>query len=206
MEKDSRISFWWERFAIDSQKLTYQHRLSLVKTILINHCRLTPEELSVFLNPEFTPTAEKLDETFRYTNAERKIANYYNSSFPQEGTQAYKEWKQRHDDFKNDFKQQALTIGFYEKDEIDEILSYTTVTDDFLIVIRLVGNDFYAMRRIRNAYIPGMVTAVSVVAEVVDDKHARIIQAEDITHTLFDREEDAVTQLERSLGINPKGT
>lgn len=202
MEKESRISYWLNRLQADSQRLDDQHRLSLVKAILVNHCQLTPEELSVFLNPEFTPTAEKLDETFIYANAERKIANHYNSSFPQEGTQDYEEWKQRHDAFKNDFKQ-ALTIGFYEKDEIDEILSYMPTSEgDALTVALLVGRNFYAMRRIRNAYIPGMMTS-----ELWDvDEKGRVLETKDVTYTLFDNGEDAVSQLERSLGINPKET
>ena len=109
--KENRTTYWWNRLEQDSLKLTDEQRLSLVKAILINHCSLTQEELSVFLDPTFSPSPENIDNALIYANAEGKIGDFYSTSFPEKGIPEYKNLEEHHKTFMADFRKTLERIA-----------------------------------------------------------------------------------------------
>lgn len=194
-EKDSRISYWWARLEQDSKKLDDVRKLLLVTSVLVNHCQLTPEELSIFLDPTFVPTSADVDKTLRYSVIEKKVARFYNGSPSKKKAPEQDKLRQHNEGFIADSKK-ALE-GFYTNEEIDELFSYCKAVEDHLILnMMLVGSDFYAVRRIRNAYIPGMTTLIT---GTIDEK-GKVRNLQNSTHLLFQGQENAVSQLEGMLG------
>lgn len=197
-EKGNRATYWWNRLERDSSKLNDKQRLSLVKAILADHCLLTQKELSLFLDPNFSPSSEDINKTLIYAEAEKKIGDFYSASFPEERTPEYENLERHHKEFVTDFGK--ILEKFYTNTEVSEIFACGMIWEDDLITRRLVNSDYFAYRRIRNAYLPRISTFLTGSV----DGNGKIVELYDSTHLLFDGPNDAVSQIEKVLCIKPK--
>ena len=89
--------------------------------------------------------------------------------------------------FFNDFKK--IMDKIYTNEEIDELASYIAPGEESLIVQHLVGGTHHAFRRIRNAYLPMIMDCIQITSN----------GAQEIV--LFDGKDDAVSQLEKIMGV-----
>lgn len=179
-EQENRIGYWTQRFESDGILLTETQRIQLTRAVLEHLVGIPQNELEAFLDPDVqdNPDPEKL---LLYSLAEQKIANFYNG--PLEDNP--EDFAQRMRRFLPVFRENLK--GLYSDEEMDKFISYMKSRSDASLVSRiLVGHRHWIIRRVRNAYLPGMTNL--------------IVGGKDITHTLFDGPDDAVSQIEKLLG------
>jgi hypothetical protein len=201
MEKENKVdktTYWYERMKKDSERLSEEQKLGLLKAVLSNYCELTPEELEVFLVSEL-PSAADPELLLKYSQAEKKVAEYYSAGWPDKDTLRYKKQLRQREGFIRDFRT-SLT-GIYTSEEADEILSYSDINNDAFVAMTLFGGSKLPMfRRVRNAYLPYISTFLT--GNIT--REGKLIDMQDSTHVLFDGPGDAVSQVERIVGIKPK--
>lgn len=175
-------AYWLSRLDEDSVKLDGDRKIRLVEAELRHVVPLTREEIGIFLNAN----PRDKDRLVEFSVIEQKVAEAYGSS-------DYNNYKKRRKKFLGEYRE--IMRGFYTDDQLDDL--FLQLDDegrsDSLIVHKIVGRNHPAIRRIRNAYLPGIVDLI-----VVDENGGR-----DMTHTLFDGEREACDQIEdivRSMG------
>jgi hypothetical protein len=133
-----------------------------------------------------------------FSAGERKVAAHFNESFPdmEEGNPEFEEQKRRVTDYRNQLR--TTLEGIYSEAELDDLYSRAWWFDDHLIMRKLAGRDYPLIRRIRNAYLPGMTDLITL---QLDAETGEVVGAEDNTYQLFDGPGDAVSQIEKILGI-----
>ncbi len=180
-----RISYWAKRFREDCSKLEDNKKISLVKSFLQYSIPLQKDEADFFMDEN--PDSKDMDKLVRYSGIEAKIETAFNSTF--NSSSGLFNNPGAIENFWDDFRK--ILTGFYTKEELDEIASFAYNDDVGLIVMDLAGPDDY-FRKIRNAYLPGMTDFIGI----------DLSGGGSVNYTLFDGKEDAVSQIERILGIN----
>lgn len=182
---DKRITYWMERITQDSDSLGDDKKLELAKSYISTFSDISCDELDVFFS---TNPRESLDSMMDYALVERKIAEFF-------GGEAVggNDIDQKREEFISKLK--TLLSDIYSPTELTELTSYMKCwMDDNLVFSRLVGRKNPIMRKIRNAYLPEISNLI-----VID---TRTGGSKDITHTLFDGDEEACDQIDRILGID----
>ena len=179
MERSDGPLYWLERFAEDSKTINEEAKQRLLRTLFVDFLELQSDDITFFFNPELAPNAHNPEEAIRFANVEKQVGRSYDS-----GTSGWDglKYEERHSHFINSFRE--ILGNIYTQEELDEISGYMGRGDEGFLVMQLLGRDHFAQRRIRNAYLPMITSFVQV-------------GGEDLTHTLFDGEGDAVDQIER---------
>lgn len=178
MEPMHDLHYWFNRVQEDSRKLSDDKKYQLTKSLLIYTVPLKPDEADIFLST--TPSARELDDAIRYSGIEKKIADAYSRSG--------ENYPKRRESFLRDFR--SVLDGFYTQEELDEIMSYMVdERNDGFVVVQLVGANHPTFRKIRNAYLPAITDLIEI--DIVSGR------GRDVTRTLFDGKEDAVSQIEK---------
>ncbi len=172
-------SYWLDRFPEDSKIIGEETKRQLVKTLFVDFLGLDTDNIAFFFNPDLIPTAQNPEEALRFASVEKQVGESYDLGTSGWDDQKYQE---RHRSFLVSFK--SILGDFYTQEELEEMISYMGKGDEGFLVMQLLGRDHFAQRRIRNAYLPMITSFVQV-------------GGEDLTHTLFDGEGDAVDQIER---------
>jgi len=178
--------YWIDRLQADSGRLSEDKKYQLIKSLLVHEVPLEADEVDFFFNTN--PNAENLDNATLFSGIKRKVALAYTR-------QRAFDNPERREGFLNEFR--AILKGFYTKDELDEIIPYMVDGGEGLAVKWLVGLEHPAVRKIRNAYLPEITSLIRV--DITPQ--GRILGAEDETHILFNGSEDAVSQIERIVGV-----
>lgn len=147
----------------------------------------TPEDATLYFDPEFQPNAQELDKSIRYGQIENELRMLFYGTIKQE------EWERRAK--KHHEGIMPILIQNFTSDEITDFLmgiQAEDITLDTSAAIWIVGGESLWGRRIRNAYIPSIVSLLSV-----DPNTGNY---EDISHNLFDNNLDAVDALKKLLG------
>lgn len=187
-------AYWLDRFQADSTRLTEVQRIGLINATLTNICGLEPQELVAFTLPQDELAASGLDGMLRYASAERKIDLYFNGgSKVGIHSEDLAESRQRSDTFRQAFKEELE--GIYALKDLDEVISVMGPGDEAYVVQLLVGHSHPLWRKIRNAYIPGMTSLIN--RNYNED--GNFVRGEDVSHTLFDGQKDAVDEIENLI-------
>lgn len=184
--------YWIDRFQEDSPRLDEDKKYELTRSLLVHAIPLQPEEADLFLRTN--PNSAEVNDALRYSGIERKVAHAYSAR------RDLFDGPIQIGKFLADFR--AILNEFYKPGELDEIIYFSGGNHEQigLAVMWLVGGNHPTYRRIRNAYLPEITSLV----EVYTSPEGKPSGVRDITHTLFDGEQDAVSQIEKLLGIKEK--
>lgn len=182
MERSDGPQYWLERFAEDSKVIDEKTKQQLVKTLFVDFLGLDGDDIEFFFNPDLIPNAQDPEEALKFATIEKQVGISYDSGISEWNDLKYEE---RHQLFVNSFRE--ILGSIYNQKELDEIIGCMGKEEEGFLVMQLLGKDHFARRRIRNAYLPMITSLVQ-------------LGGEDLTHTLFDGEGDAVDQIERLVG------
>jgi len=147
----------------------------------------TDEDATLYFDPEFQPNARELDKSIRYGQIENELRMLFDGTIKQE------EWEKRAQKHHEGII--PILLQNFTSAEITDFLMGMQVEDlvlDMSAAIWIVGGESLWGRRIRNAYIPSIVSLLSVDPDTGN--------YEDISHNLFDNNLDAVDALKKLLG------
>lgn len=174
------VGYWRKRLSEDSYKLDDRKKIGLTRALLMYQVPLQPDEADMFLNTDIN--SMNSNEKSRYSIIEKKVSDAYS------GVSEINDPNQR-TVFLAEFRN--ILQGFYTKEELDENISYMT-DGEHLAVGWLVGATHPSFRKIRNAYLPAIVTVKEIGQSAVSD----------ITSQVFSGEGDAVSKIERLVSGN----
>jgi len=172
--------YWYERLCSDRNSLDPERKRLLIEAFLEERIGLSKEETETFMG-EIPSNLQKFPE---FIAVERKVGDFFNTGFS-----GREEEKPRIQKFLERYK--SILEGFYTKKELEEMIGYLGLDEEILLVRWLVGKDHYLMRRIRNAYLPGMLDVI-----IIDPTKGGQEQI------LFDGDKDPVDQFEELMGDN----
>lgn len=153
MPETERVSYWLERFLKDSEKLTHKQRLDLTVAYLVHFCGLTPDEVALFSDEGFFPSAHDIDKALIYARIEQRLAAFYGAGYPDPNTDEYSFLATAASAYSQAFS--AILAGLYSTGECAEIASLIVNPWDWgEIRAILVGKDFFLAQRVRAAYLP----------------------------------------------------
>lgn len=179
-ERQNRTIYWYNRLRENSHQLGAEQKMVLTRLLLEKGFGLSTAEVEIFTSPIALTDAKELEETLHYSMVEKKLARFFSSCLDDE---ADKVTEKRRQEFSTGFR--AILTNFYTSAELDEMISLMGKTDEVYgsdkvyVLMWLLGEEHFIVRRIRNAYLPAITSAVQ-------------IGKGDISHTLFDGKEDAV--------------
>ena len=193
-EPESRVDYWLDRMQTDSKNLGEKQRLDLLKAVLINYCELTEEETTLFLGSEL-PSPFNPNHLLAYSISEKKVADYYNAASPSKNDPLYEKRLKQREGFIRNFR--TALSDTYTDEELDDLLSYSTIHDDAFMAMKLFDANFPPFRRVRNAYLPGATTLTTADT----NEFGGLTNVQESTFTLFDGDKDAVSQIKGLLGL-----
>jgi len=191
MTVENSVHYWAARLKQDGERLDEDRKIAITNNFLTIHVGLAPEKTAIFLDSINELHPDDPEHAFRYATIEAKIADYFNSPKLGEDSQE----RQKHEVFMQSLREGLG--GFYSEDEFRSLAQVAMPGDDHLLLSWLVGSNHPLMRRIRNAYIPGMVDVLE--GDMVDG-------IQDVSYKYFDGEREPVDELEdliRRMGPDP---
>lgn len=147
----------------------------------------TDEDALLYFDSEFQPNTNEIEKSLRYANIENELRMMFDGELKQD------EWKKRARAHHEGLV--PILLANFNQDEITDFLMGMQVDDmilDTSAALWLVVGESLWGRRIRNAYLPSIISLLSVDPETG--------KFEDISHNLFDGSNDAVDTVNKLLG------
>lgn len=194
METDKRLALA-DQLIRGTRDLTEEKKVNLIKSVLSNYCGLTDEEVLSFTLPSDQLTPSHVEDVMRYASAEAKVERSFNGA-AKHGV--FSEDPEVVEKSSNTMKEtiKAETQHTHNSPDISMFIDSLTPMDGPFLISEIVGSKHPLWRRIRNAYIPGMVGLVTL----HQDRRGNVVSAEDKSGELFDGNDDAVSVLENLIG------
>ncbi|HVZ12423.1 MAG TPA: hypothetical protein VG965_05315 [Patescibacteria group bacterium] len=194
MESQSRLALA-DRLINRAQNLEDASRVRLIQSVLTNFCGLTDDQLSAFVLSSDQLGTAHMEDVMRYATAEASIALSFNGGskvgvFAEDPEVA----KRSVSAMKEAIKAEVLYPA--DSQDMGMFIDSLTPMDVPFLISEIVGTTHPLWRRIRNAYIPGMVDVVTVQYDDVGN----LVSAENKTGELFDGNDDAVDVVEKLMG------
>lgn len=145
------------------------------------------EDATLYFDPTFQPNANELEKSLRYVAIERELKNVFDGDINKE--EQVLRSKRHHDEILK-----ILNANFTQEEILDFCMGIELkdIVLDASSALWILGSESLWGRRLRNSYLPGMVTLLSF-----DEETGK---GEDVTHVLFDNETDAVDSINKLFG------
>lgn len=193
MEKGDRYQIS-ENLVADYSKLPDDRKTILLEQLIVNHYGLTETEFTALRLPYDQLTSSHPDNILHYSRAEGKIENSRNGiSTDGVNSEDPEEAEARFNAVKSALKSGAMEAT--DSSRYDDYIDSLVPMDGSYFIYK-IGRSHPLWRRVRNAYLPGMTSLITI----HQDDQGNFLKATDETSSLFNGPDDAVSQIEKLLG------